>query len=102
MRESITRCCGRHLRRRFSTSIGPEACARHAIPHEIEADPVAHLPRVNAYAATLDLGGLIHACVPTEMDVDAGTLVRGLVWDTRRGRSPLSRVEAVFAHHDTA
>ena len=31
--------------------------------------------------------------VPTEMDVDAGTIVLGLVLDTLSGRSPLYRLE---------
>ncbi|MDP9145603.1 MAG: DUF4277 domain-containing protein [Actinomycetota bacterium] len=73
----------------------------HAIPHEIEADPVAHLPSVNADADQLDLVGLINDGVPTEMDVDAGTIVLGLVWDTLRGGSPLYRLEEFFAHQAT-
>ena len=40
--------------------------------------------------------------VPTEMDVDAGPIVRGLVWATLSGRSPLYRVAACGAHQDTA
>ena len=35
------------------------------------------------------------------MDVDAGTVVLGLVLDTLSGRSPLSRLEEFCAHHDT-
>ena len=35
------------------------------------------------------------------MDVDAGTVVLGLVLDTLSGRSPLSRLEEFFAHQDT-
>jgi hypothetical protein len=35
------------------------------------------------------------------MDVDAGTIVLGLVWDTLSGRRPRSRLEAFFAHQDT-
>jgi transposase len=74
----------------------------HDIPHEIAASPVAHLPMVKAYADKLDLVGLINDCVPTEMDVDAGTIVLGLVLDTLSGRSPRSRLEEFFAHQDTA
>jgi len=73
----------------------------HDIPHEIEAYPVAHLPIVKAYADKLDLVGLINYFVPTEMDVDAGTIVLGLVLDTLSGRSPLYRLEEFFAHQDT-
>jgi transposase len=67
----------------------------------IEAYPVTHLPIVKAYADKLDLVGLINYFVPTEMDVDAGTIVLGLVLDTLSGRSPLYRVEEFFAHQDT-
>ena len=66
----------------------------HDIPHEIEAYPVAHLPIVKAYADKLDLVGLINDFVPTEMDVDAGTIVLGLVLDTFSGRSPLYRLKS--------
>ena len=58
----------------------------HASPHEIEADPVAHLPSVNADADKLDLVGLINYGVPTEMDVDAGTIVLGLCLQPRHQR----------------
>jgi hypothetical protein len=34
------------------------------------------------------------------MAVAVGTIVVGLVWETRRSRSPLSRVAALLAHHD--
>jgi hypothetical protein len=60
---------------------------------------VAHRPLVKAYADTLDRVGLINDFVPTEMDVEAGTIVLGLVLDTRSGRSPLYRVAAFFAPH---
>ena len=56
---------------------------------------------VKAYADKLDLVGLINYFVPTEMDVDAGTVVLGLVLDTLSGRSPLYRLEEFFAHQDT-
>src|SRR5215216_4845015 len=36
------------------------------------------------------------------MEVDAGTVVLGLVLDTLSGRSPLYRLEEFFAHQDTA
>jgi transposase len=68
---------------------------------EIEVYPVHHLPIIKAYADQLGLVGLINHYVPTEMDVDAGTIVLGLVLDTLRGRSPLYRLEEFFAHQDT-
>jgi transposase len=71
------------------------------IQPEIEAYPVHHLPIIKAYADQLGLVGLINHYVPTEMDVDAGTVVLGLVLDTLSGRSPLYRLEEFFAHQDT-
>jgi transposase len=72
------------------------------IPPEIEVYPVQHRPIIKAYADQLGLVSLINHYVPTEMDVDAGTIVLGLVLDTLSGRSPLYRVEECFAHQDTA
>src|SRR5215831_1629416 len=71
------------------------------IPPAIEVYPVHHLPIIKAYADQLGLVSLINHYVPTEMDVDAGTVVLGLVLDTLSGRSPLSRLEEFFAHQDT-
>jgi transposase len=71
------------------------------IPAEIEVYPVHHLPILKAYADQLDLVSLINHYVPTEMNVDAGTIVLGLVLDTLSGRSPLYRLEEFFAHQDT-
>jgi transposase len=72
------------------------------IPHEIEAYQVQHLPIVKAYADKIGLVEVINQLVPTEMMVDPGTLVLGLVLDTLSGRSPLYRLEAFFAQQDTA
>jgi transposase len=71
------------------------------IPPAIEVSPVHHLPIIKAYADPLGLVGLINHDVPTEMDVDAGTVVLGLVLDTLSGRSPLYRLEEFFAQQDT-
>jgi len=72
-----------------------------ALPAEIEVYPVHHLPILKAYADQLGLVSLINHYVPTEMNVDAGTVVLGLVLDTLSGRSPLYRLEEFFAHQDT-
>jgi transposase len=72
-----------------------------ALPPEIEVYPVQHLPIIKAYADHLGLVSLINHYVPTEMDVDAGTIVLGLVLDTLSGRSPLYRLEEFFAPQDT-
>jgi len=71
------------------------------IPHEIEAYPVQPLPIVKAYADKIGLVEVVNQLVPTEMEVDAGTIVLGMVLDTLSGRSPLYRLEEFFAHHDT-
>ena len=49
------------------------------IPPAIEVYPVHHLPIIKAYADQLGLVGLINHDVPTAMEVDAGTVVLGLV-----------------------
>jgi transposase len=68
----------------------------------IEVYPVHHLPIIKAYADQLGLVSLINHYVPTEMEVDAGTVVLALVLDTLSGRSPLYRLEEFFAQQDTA
>ena len=68
----------------------------------LEVYPVQHLPIIKAYADQLGLVNLINHYVPTEMDVDAGTIGLGLALDTLSGRSPLYRFEEFFAHQDTA
>ena len=67
----------------------------------IEVYPVHHLPIIKAYSDQLGLVSLINHYVPTEMDIDAGTVVLALVLDTLRGRSPLYRLEEFFASQDT-
>ena len=73
-----------------------------ALPSAIEAYPVHPLPIIKAYADQLGLVSLINHYVPTEMEVDAGTVVLALVLDTLSGRSPLYRLEEFFAQQDTA
>jgi transposase len=68
----------------------------------IEAYQVQHLPIVKAYADKIGLVEAINAVVPTEMTIDPGTIVLGMILDTLSGRSPLYRLEAFFTHQDTA
>src|SRR5467141_4989874 len=68
----------------------------------IEAYPVQPLPIVKAYADKIGLVEAINQRVPTEMGIDPGTIVLGLILDTLSGRSPLYRLEEFFAHQDTA
>jgi transposase len=71
------------------------------IPLDIEAYQVHHLPIVKAYADHIGLVEEINRLVPTEMEVDPGTIVLGMILDTLSGRSPLYRLEDFFAQHDT-
>jgi len=68
----------------------------------IEAYQVQHLPIVKAYADKIGLVEAINEVVPTEMDVDPGTIVLGMLLATLRGRSPLDRLEEFFPPQDTA
>src|SRR6266704_4283281 len=68
----------------------------------IEAYPVQPLPIVKAYADKMGLVEAINEVVPTEMAIDPGTIVLGMILDTLSGRSPLSRLEEFFTHQDTA
>src|SRR5215468_3020637 len=72
------------------------------LPPEITVYPVPHLPMLKAYADQLGLVSLINPYVPTELEGDAGTVVLAFGLDTLSGRSPLYRLEAFFAPHDTA
>ena len=57
----------------------------------IAAYQVQHLPLVKAYADQIGLVEAMHAVVPTEMGVDPGPIVLGMILDTLRGRSPRYR-----------
>ena len=57
----------------------------------IEAYQVQHRPIVKAYADKMGFVEVINQVVPTEMAIDPGTMVLGMVLDTLRGRSPLYR-----------
>ncbi len=68
----------------------------------IEAYQVQHRPIVKAYADKMGFVEVINQVVPTEMAIDPGTIVLGMILDTLSGRSPLYRLEEFFAHQDTA
>jgi transposase len=73
----------------------------HLVPPTIEAYQVQHLPIVKAYADKIGLVEVINQIVPTEMAIDPGTIVLGMILDTLSGRSPLYRLEEFFTHQDT-
>jgi hypothetical protein len=60
-------------------------------PPPIAVYPVHHLPIIKAYADQLGLVSRINHYGPPAMELDAGTVVLGLVLETLRGRSPLDR-----------
>src|SRR5436309_13118463 len=60
-----------------------------------------HLPIVQAYAHKIGLVEVINQLVSTEMAIDPGTIVLGMILDTLSGRSPLYRLEEFFTHQDT-
>ena len=68
----------------------------------IEAYHVHPLPIVKAYADKSGLVEVSNEVVPTEMAVDPGTSVLGMIRETLSGRSPLYRLEEFFTHQDTA
>src|ERR671929_1059373 len=77
-------------------------CGMGLVLPPIEAYQVQHLPIVKAYADKIGLVETINQLVPTEMAIDPGTIVLGMILDTLSGRSPLSRLEESFTHQDTA
>jgi len=68
----------------------------------IDVYQVQHLPIVKAYADKIGLVEAINRLMPTEMAIDPGTIVLGMILDTLSGRSPLYRLEEFFTQQDTA
>ena len=62
---------------------------------------VDHLPIVAAFCRRVDLINTVNRVVPTQMTVDVGTIIQGMVLDTLSGRSPLYRLNEFFRHQDT-
>ena len=48
----------------------------------------------------IDLVKIVNQLVPTQMAVEPGLIVKGLVIDTLSGRSPLYHLESSFEHAD--
>src|SRR5216684_4879267 len=72
------------------------------LPPKIEVYQVQHLPIVKAYADKIGLVEVINQLVSTEMAIDPGTMVLGMILDTLSRRSPLYRLEEFFTQQDTA
>ena len=48
-----------------------------------------HLPVIAAFCRQLSIDKIVNRLVPTEMNLDPGTVVIGMILDTLSGRSPL-------------
>jgi hypothetical protein len=68
---------------------------------DIDAERVDHLLIVKAFADDLDLVGTVNRLVPTQMEVEPGIIILGLVLDTLTGRSPLYGLVDFFEGRDT-
>jgi transposase len=68
---------------------------------KIAAYVVGHLPIVKAYAIKIGLVEIINELIPSQMDVDPGTIFLGMVMDTLSGRTPLYRLDEFFKDQDT-
>jgi hypothetical protein len=71
-------------------------------PHEISAAQVNHLPIVAHFARRPGLVAIVNRLVPTQMEVEPGVIVLGLVLDTLSGRSPLYHLQTAFEDCDRA
>lgn len=65
---------------------------------EIDGFTVQHLPIISAYARRIGVLDIINTLIPTEMTIDAGTVILGMILDTLTGRSSLSRLNEFFEH----
>jgi len=68
----------------------------------ISVGQLNHLPIVAHFARRLGLVETINRLVTTQMEVEPGLIVLGLVLDTLSGRSPLYHVETAFEGCDRA
>lgn len=68
---------------------------------DIDGYTVGHLPIISAYARKIGVVNVINTLIPTEMEIDAGTVFLGLILDTLTGRSPLYKLETFFKNQDT-
>jgi len=66
----------------------------------IKSSQVDHLPIVSHYAKKMGFESIINELVPTEMDIDPGKIVLGMVIDILSGRSPLYQLEIIFNEMD--
>lgn len=68
---------------------------------QLDVHRVDHRPIIRAYMQKLGLVELVNEMVPTEMSLEPGLIVAGMIQDIFSGRSPLYRLEEFFATQDT-
>ncbi len=68
---------------------------------KVEAFIVNHLPIVKSYVAQIGIVNIINKLVPSEMDIDPGSIFLGMIYDTLSGRTPLYRLDEFFESQDT-
>lgn len=71
------------------------------IPENLTVTDVGHLPIVSTFCRRIGLAETVNSLVPTEMEIDVGTVVMAMVVDTLSGRTPLYRLPEFFKHLDT-
>lgn len=62
---------------------------------------VDHLPLAAQFCRRIELISTVNRAVPSEMEVDIGTVVQTMVLDTLSGRSPIYKLEEFIESHDT-
>ena len=68
---------------------------------QLEISRVDYRPIIRAYLQRLGVVEVINRLIPTEMEVQPGLIVAGMIQDTLSGRSPLYRLEEFFKTQDT-
>ena len=66
----------------------------------IKSSQVDHLPIISHYSKQMGFEKIINKLVTTEMDVEPGKIVLGMVIDILSGRSPLYQLETIFNEMD--
>ncbi len=62
---------------------------------------VDHLPLAAQFCRRIGLISTVNRAVPSEMEVDIGTVVQAMVLDTLSGRSPIYKLQEFIESHDT-
>lgn len=59
---------------------------------QLEISRVDYRPIIRAYLQRLGVVEVINRLIPTEMELEPGLIVAGMIQDTLSGRSPLYRL----------